>query len=93
MEVYQPEGETTRLLIPDPFLRSNSNSQSSDPFIEYVEGLLPDDVEIWWVDDWDSYHLWMGEVHCGSNTLRTPTADWWTDAAHLLDTELHFGGE
>jgi protein-arginine deiminase len=93
MEVYQPEGsEITKLIIPDPFLRSNNNDQDSDPFIEHVNGLLPENVETWWVDDWDSYHLWMGEVHCGSNTLRAPAADWWTDAAHLLEPELVFGG-
>ena len=81
------------LILPDPFLRTNTNLQESDPFIEHVNALLPESVETWWVDDWDSYHLWMGEVHCGSNTLRAPAADWWTDATHLLDVELVTGGE
>lgn len=35
-----------------------------------------------YVDDWDTYHAWMGEVHCGSNTLRVVSekdAAWWED--------------
>ena len=93
MEVFQRDGEKVKLLMPDPFLRTNVNDQSSDPFIAYVDDLLPDSVESYWIDDWDSYHLWMGEVHCGSNTLRTPTADWWTDASHLLNIDLDVGEE
>ena len=38
-----------------------------------AEGLTPLDI-----DDWDTYHVNAGEVHCGTNTLRTPTfANWW----------------
>jgi protein-arginine deiminase len=30
------------------------------------------------LDDWFEYHVLLGEVHCGTNTLRTPTsAKWW----------------
>ncbi|MCK8438590.1 hypothetical protein G3I77_38065 [Streptomyces sp. D2-8] len=29
------------------------------------------------IDDWYTYHLGMGEVHCGTNTLRDATAAWW----------------
>lgn len=30
------------------------------------------------IDDWFEYHVALGEVHCGTNTLRTPTtAKWW----------------
>jgi hypothetical protein len=31
------------------------------------------------IDDWFEYHVQMGEVHCGTNTLRRPTtpAKWW----------------
>ena len=31
----------------------------------------------WFVDDWDDYHLYGGEVHCGTNVQSTPPADWW----------------
>jgi Protein-arginine deiminase (PAD)/Protein-arginine deiminase (PAD) middle domain len=32
------------------------------------------------VDDWDAYHVKHGEVHCGTNVIRTPAARpaWWT---------------
>jgi protein-arginine deiminase len=30
------------------------------------------------IDDWYSYHVLFGEVHCGTNAARTPvTANWW----------------
>ena len=30
------------------------------------------------IDDWYEYHVALGEVHCGTNTLRAPTASkWW----------------
>jgi len=30
------------------------------------------------VDDWYEYHVQLGEIHCGTNTLRTPKkAKWW----------------
>lgn len=30
------------------------------------------------LDDWYEYHIQQGEIHCGTNTLRTPTiAKWW----------------
>lgn len=30
------------------------------------------------LDDWKQYHVELGEVHCGTNTLRTPAkAKWW----------------
>ncbi|MDK1344601.1 protein-arginine deiminase domain-containing protein [Streptomyces sp. 378] len=30
-----------------------------------------------YIDDWYTYHLGMGEVHCGTNTLRDASAAWW----------------
>lgn len=30
------------------------------------------------VEDWYEYHIQQGEIHCGTNTLRTPKkAKWW----------------
>ena len=45
---------------------------------------MPDSVQTHYVDDFQVYHLGLGEVHCGTNSLRTPTDGWWEDAAHLL---------
>lgn len=30
-----------------------------------------------YIDAWYTYHLGMGEVHCGTNTLRDASAAWW----------------
>lgn len=29
------------------------------------------------IDDWDFLHLSSGDLHCYTNTFRTPTAQWW----------------
>jgi protein-arginine deiminase len=78
----------THLFMPDPFLRPAGDDQGDDPFIAEIEGLLPEGMDFHWLDDWDYYHIMLGEVHCGSNVVRTPIDDWWEVALHLLD-----GGE
>jgi protein-arginine deiminase len=40
--------------------------------------LTPLGLTVHFLDDWYEYHVNLGEVHCGTNTLRTPTrANWW----------------
>jgi Protein-arginine deiminase (PAD) len=36
-------------------------------------------LNVTFIDDWDTYHLLKGEVHCGTNTLRKadPAVKWW----------------
>ncbi|MFE1578323.1 protein-arginine deiminase domain-containing protein [Streptomyces fradiae] len=34
-------------------------------------------LKVSYIDDWSTYHLGMGEVHCGTNTLRDTSAAWW----------------
>ncbi|MFF7309787.1 protein-arginine deiminase family protein [Streptomyces sp. NPDC008137] len=34
-------------------------------------------MKVSYIDDWYTYHLGMGEVHCGTNTLRDASAAWW----------------
>ncbi|WP_306970686.1 protein-arginine deiminase domain-containing protein [Streptomyces afghaniensis] len=34
-------------------------------------------LKVSYIDDWYTYHLGMGEVHCGTNTLRDASAPWW----------------
>jgi hypothetical protein len=50
-----------------------------DPFQEALLDVLPDGLVAHFLDDWNNYHLMEGEVHCGTNILRTPRADltWW----------------
>ena len=81
------KGESADLIIPDPYFRPSVSDQSSDPFIEMFNSLLPEGNTPHWVDDWDSYHMMLGEVHCGSNTLRTPTKNNWVLAHNILEAE------
>jgi protein-arginine deiminase len=34
-------------------------------------------MSVRWIDDFLSHHVWGGEVHCGSNTLRQMDLVWW----------------
>jgi protein-arginine deiminase len=78
------EGEPLRIFVSDPFMRSNTGDQSSDPVIADFRDKMPDDYEIYFVDDWYTYHVMIGEVHCGTNVQRTPTERWWEVGMHLL---------
>jgi protein-arginine deiminase len=75
--VANPAGENGKLFVPDPFFRSNLSDQSSDPFISAFAASMPEDLELHFVDNWDVYHVNLGEVHCGTNVIRTPNASWW----------------
>lgn len=77
-------GEPVRLFVPDPHFRPSGAGVSEDVFAQDFAARMPDGLEVHFVDNWDTYHLNLGEVHCGTNVRRTPTEDWWTAAAHLL---------
>jgi hypothetical protein len=79
------EGEPVKLFIPDPFLRSNVNDLASDPLAAAFAEAMPEGIESVFVDNWYTYHMQLGEVHCGTNVLRTPIANWWEVANHLTD--------
>jgi hypothetical protein len=39
----------------------------------YVQIVLEDiGLTVHWIDDWDTYHRRSGEIHCGTNVVRTP---------------------
>jgi hypothetical protein len=59
-------------IMADPFLRPPGAPLEADPFVRAWRHLLPDTVEPVFVDDWDVYHMAGGEVHCGTNQVRTP---------------------
>lgn len=86
LTVAQPAGGETHLFLPDPFFRADGAPIEDDPVVSAIEALLPPDAVTHWLDDWDTYHLMMGEVHCGTNTRRAQTRPW-TDARHLLEGE------
>lgn len=50
-----------------------------DPFKKAMEDALsPLGITAHFAEDWDTYHRNMGEVHCGTNTVRKiPDAKWW----------------
>ena len=41
--------------------------------------------DVAFVDDWDVYHMALGEVHCGSQVQRAPNEDWWETSLDQLE--------
>lgn len=85
LTVWNPDGERPTLFLADPFLRSDEDDQSADPMIAAVRELMPDSLDLRFVDDWYVYHMGLGEVHCGTNVERQPLEQWWTAALHLVE--------
>ncbi|MFN0245277.1 MAG: protein-arginine deiminase family protein [Kofleriaceae bacterium] len=81
--VANVDGATTHLFTPDPFFRA-VQSQATDPVIAAFTAAMPQGMQLHFLDDWDTYHLGLGEVHCGTNVRRTPTGMWWQTATHLM---------
>ena len=69
--------QTTHLFTADPFFRASGATQSADPIIAAFSQRMPAGIELHFVDDWNVYHLGLGEVHCASNVKRTPSGSWW----------------
>lgn len=78
------DGATTHLFTADPFFRSSGASQANDPVIAAFSAAMPAGMSMHFVDDWNTYHMGLGEVHCGTNVRRTPTTMWWNAATHLM---------
>lgn len=73
------------LIIPKPF--GPENPAGTDLFEAYLDGVLQqanNNITTEYVDDWDTYHRNWGEIHCGTNTLRSPRA---ADMVNWLGTE------
>ena len=71
------DGTGADLFVPDPYLRSNLNQVNGDILRNALEERIPEGNTIHWVDDWEWYHMALGEVHCGSNVQREPADQWW----------------
>jgi hypothetical protein len=66
-----------KCIAPKPF---GPQAGSVDLFEQHYRAtLLACGLTVTFVDDWETYHLQLGEVHCGTNTLRVPQAKtkWW----------------
>ena len=85
--VAKEKDGTPAVFLADPFLRSDTSDQSQDPMIQAVRDIFPSGLNLHFVDDWEVYHMGLGEVHCGSNVKRESQSDWWNDAAHLINIE------
>jgi protein-arginine deiminase len=64
-----------RVIIPKPF--GPKNKSGKDIFESYTKRKLRTlGLKVYFVDDWDNYHIDMGEIHCGTNAKRVPPKDW-----------------
>lgn len=66
-----------KLFIPDP---EGPDQDGEDVWQKVAsDNLASTGVQVTYVDVFDSYHLLMGEAHCGTNVQHTPYAEeWWT---------------
>jgi protein-arginine deiminase len=71
-------GEEGRLFVPDP--SGPANASGRDVWQEATRASLADlDLDVVFVDVFNSYHLLLGEAHCGTNVEREPYAQaWWS---------------
>jgi protein-arginine deiminase len=62
-------------VVPRPY---GPRVDGEDAFEQAFRDALPD-RDARFVDDWYAYHEQLGEVHCGTNTRRSPPTDvhWW----------------
>ena len=45
---------------------------------QMTEAFMPFGITLHWIENWNLYHRFDGEVHCGTNTTREiPAASWW----------------
>lgn len=79
---YQPGTVNGLYLTPKDFVAPDPHGpviNGQDVFRKALaDALAPHGVTARFAEDWDDYHINMGEVHCGTNTTRAiPTAKWW----------------
>ncbi len=64
-----------KVLIPDPL---GPLINGADPFKTDLRQRLGGlGLEVYFVDDWDTFHVNEGEVHCGTNVSRRISSKWW----------------
>jgi protein-arginine deiminase len=63
------------VVVPKPF---GPRINNKDPFEEDAKTKLGGlGLNVIFADDWDVYHINMGEVHCGTNVSRNMNLKWW----------------
>jgi len=78
--VTNQPGEPSKVFMADPYLRADESDLDADPYIAAVRDAMPAELQLHFLDDFQTYHLALGEVHCGTNVVRTPPPEfaWWT---------------
>jgi protein-arginine deiminase len=63
------------MLVPKPF---GPTAKQRDIFEQYFTTLIPQNVRIYFVRNWDAYFLLDGDINCGTNVKRHPfSKNWW----------------
>ncbi len=68
-----------QLWMPRPFGPRVSGKDVFETAVENAFGA----ANVHFIDNWDTYHRLFGEVHCGTNVIRDPPAEyqqWWENA-------------
>ncbi len=64
-----------RVVVPETF---GPLIDGVDPFrAGVISSLSALGLDVHFADDWDTYHIEMGEVHCGTNVSRDLAVNWW----------------
>jgi protein-arginine deiminase len=78
---YVPGAVNGLLLAPDRYLAPKQWGPvvaGRDVFADAVTAAYRSaGIRVSYIDDFASYHLYEGEVHCGTNTLRDTSPPWW----------------
>jgi hypothetical protein len=74
LQVFRHSGGTL-ILVPKPY---GPSTGGPDPFETLISARLAASGTIRFVDDWEIYHILMGEVHCGTNQTKAVARPWWT---------------
>ncbi len=75
--LYVNAAGNTVSILPDSF--GPYDASGDDIYKTALDAAIPGNVG--YADDWYLFHIWDGEVHCGSNTIRETPADvsWWDE--------------
>jgi protein-arginine deiminase len=82
MIVIPSTNGTTYLVVPDPEGPDQPGDVWQATTTAAIQPLFTagSPVVITYADIWNTYHVNLGEAHCGTNFVRTPPAsDWWDD--------------
>ncbi len=70
---------TVRVCVPRPFGPVNDNvDRFARDILDSLGPAATTGVEVKFIDDFVTYHVLYGEIHCGTNSKRKPRTDaWW----------------